>query len=268
MRSPKAAFDLRAALSEEIRGALGELDAAPEKPRAVHRCRVRLKRARALARVGRACAPGLAAVFNQSARTVMQTLAQARDLSALAETARDIADTGGKKCAAALDAAAAQLDAAREGLPPLNIEATRAGLKDLLALALVWPEASARQIEKGAERVARRARRARRRGHGADIAGRRHNWRKREKDRLYAVTLLGESWPEDRARRRRQSEQLGDMLGRERDVLLLIERVEAEPFIAGGEEAAHRALARLKGRSAKLARRADKLGAKLHARGA
>lgn len=268
MRSPKAAFDLRAALSDEIRGALTELDASPEKPKAVHRCRVRLKRARALAHVGRACAPGLAEVFGQSARAVMRTLAQERDLAALADTARDLADRSGKKCAAALDAVAAELDAKRAALAPLDVEAVRAGLKDLLALAMVWPEASERQIEKGAERVARRARRARRRGHGAAIAARRHKWRKREKDRLYAVTLLAEAWPAFRARRRRQSERLGDMLGRERDVLLLIDRVEAEPHTAGGEEAAHRALARLKGRSAKLARRADKLGAALHARGA
>jgi|CXWL01.1.fsa_nt_gi hypothetical protein len=265
MRSPKAAFDLRAALSEEIRSALAELDAAQEKPKAVHRCRVRLKRARALARVGRACAPGLAEVFNQSARAVMHTLAQARDLAALAETARELADRSGKKTAAALDAVAAQLDLAREALAPLDIEGVRANLRDLLALAMVWPEASARQIAKGAERVARRARRARRRGHGVDIVGRRHHWRKREKDRLYAVTLLGDEWPSRRPRRRGQSEKLGDMLGRERDVLLLIERVEATPQMAGGEEAAHRALARLKGRAAKLARRADEIGAKLHA---
>ena len=83
MRSPGPAFDLRAALSRELRGAATALDAG-DKPKAIHQARVRLKRARALARVGHACAPGLSNVFNDSARAVMRTLAQVRDLAALA----------------------------------------------------------------------------------------------------------------------------------------------------------------------------------------
>ena len=54
-------------------------------------------------------------------------------------------------------------------------------------------------------------------------------------------------------------------LGRERDALLLIERIEAEPALAGAEKAARRALTALAARRAKLARAADKLGARLHA---
>ncbi|GAM99947.1 hypothetical protein U91I_03605 [alpha proteobacterium U9-1i] len=264
MRSPKATFDLRAALSEEIRNALVEFETAPDKPKAVHRCRVRLKRARSLARIGRTCAPGLANVFNQSARSLMHTLAHARDFAALAETARGLGDKSGAKTAAALNAVAASFDARRASLPAMNLDATRAALRDLMALAQVWPEASARQIDRGARRIIRRARIAHRRGDGHRTAQRRHEWRKREKDRLYAVTLLGESWPDDRARRAGLNERLSDMLGRERDVLLLIDHIEAEPYLAGGEEAAKRALKRLKRREKRLAKRADALGAKLH----
>src|SRR5262249_45532577 len=147
MRSPGAAVDLRAALSEEIRGAMHELNTAIEQPKAMHRCRLHLKRARALARVGRAVAPGLAAVFNESARGRLHTLAQARDLAALAEAARAVGKKSSKKERTALGAVASTLDAHRAALPPLDLEQVRGGLRDLQALAQVWPEASERQLE-------------------------------------------------------------------------------------------------------------------------
>ncbi len=264
MRSPAAAFDLRAALSDEIRAALDELGAAPLTAKAVHRCRVRLKRARALARVGRACAPGLSAVFNESARAVMHALSHARDLAALSAAARTTARKGSRKQAAALRAAADTLAALELKLPALDVDAIGAGLRDLLAMAQVWPEASPRQIERGARRIVRRARQARRRGRASTIAARRHQWRKREKDRLYAAMLLDGAWPANRKRRLARNERLGDALGRERDALLLVERLAQEPDLAGGSESAIRARKALARRLKRLGRRADAIGDALH----
>jgi len=268
MRSPGAAFDLRAGLSEEIRGAMQELGEAEAHPKAMHRCRLHLKRARALARVGRAVAPGLSAVFNESARGVMHTLAQARDLAALAAAARSVGKKAAKKERAALSAVAEALDAHRAALPPLNLEQVQASLRDLLALAQVWPEASERQIERGAERVARRARRARRRGCGRAASPPRHEWRKREKDRLYVASLLGPAWPENRKRRKNCGEKLANALGHERDTLLLIDRLALEPNAAGSEKATGRALRALKRARAHCARKADRIGVHLHRGGA
>lgn len=267
MRSPAQAFDLRGALSGELRAAMDELEASFGQPKAVHRCRVRVKRARALARVGRAGAPGLAGVFNDTARGVMRTLAQARDAAALADAARGLSRKARRKAAAALDAVAENLEAARRAAPGLNMEATRAGLKDLLALAMVWPDASPRQIRRGACRIVRRARRARRRGFAAKDATPRHEWRKREKDRFYAALLLDGAWP--CARRRKLSDRLGETLGEEHDVMLLIERLEAAPEIAGqARNASGRAIKALQRRRRRLSRRADDIGARLHAGGA
>jgi hypothetical protein len=266
MRSPGPAFDLRAALTEELRAATHELQTSNGEPKGVHRCRVRLKRARALARVGRAVAPGLASVFNDSARGLMRSLAGARDLAALADTARVNAKTANKKSAAALRTVADTLDAERAFLPPLELEAASAAIRDLMALAQVWPEASPRQINRGARRIARRARMARKRGRQGYEPARRHEWRKREKDRYYAALLLDEAWPA--ARRRKVGEKLGDVLGVERDALLLTERIEDNPQIAGGDKAAKRALRVLRKKCGKQAKRANKLGAKLHAGGA
>jgi hypothetical protein len=266
MRSPEAAFDLRAALSEELEAAINELDAAMPRLKAVHRCRVRVKRARALARIGRAGAPGLAGVFNDTARGVMRTLAQARDLAALSDAARMLGKKAHRKEAAALETAAANLDALRTASPGLNMEAARAGLKDLLALAMVWPEASSRQIRRGAWRVVQRARRARRRGFHANEAGPRHEWRKREKDRFYVALLLDDAWP--CARRRKLGERLGETLGEEHDVLLLLSRLDAAPELAGEGKAPARAMKALERRRKELSRRADELGVRLHAQGA
>jgi hypothetical protein len=257
MRSPGPAFDLRAALSEELRAAIDELESNPLKPKAVHHCRVRVKRARALARVGRTCAPGLSSVFIDSARALMRNLALARDPAALSEAAHAAARKGGKKAAAAFATVAHSIEETTASHPSLNLEAARGGLKDLLALAQVWPEASHRQIRRGAKRLDRRARRARRRGVGSVDPVRRHEWRVREKDRFFAAEILGDAWPDKR--KRKTGEKIGDALGSERDALLLMERLVAEPELAGEEKAVRRALKTLNRRRARLARLADKL---------
>jgi hypothetical protein len=266
MRSPGSALDLRAVLSAELRAAIDELDASESRAKAVHRCRVRVKRARALARVGRGGAPGLSGVFNDTARTVMRVLAQARDPAALADAVRAMKKKARGKTAAALQTLTENLDALRAASPGLNIEAARAGLKDLLALAQVWPEASPRQIRRGAKRVIRRARRARRRGFHVKQAAPRHEWRKREKDRFYAALLLDDGWPGPR--RRKLGRRLGDTLGEEHDMLLLLDRLQASPELAGEGGNPQRALKALQRRQRKLARRADAIGLRLHADGA
>lgn len=261
MRSPGPAFDLRAALSDELRAAIDELDTVQSDPKSVHRCRVRVKRARALARIGHACAPGLSSVFVDSARSLMRNLALARDPAALSEAARETARKHGKRTAHAFATVAHGIDETAASHPSLNLEAARAGLKDLLALAQVWPEASHRQIKRGAKRLDRRARRARRRGVNSVDPVRRHEWRTREKDRFFAAAILDEAWPGKR--RIKTAEKIGDALGGERDALLLMERLVAEPELAGDERDLRRALKALNRRRGKLARRANALAARM-----
>ncbi|MEJ0060386.1 MAG: hypothetical protein WDM79_12795 [Terricaulis sp.] len=57
-------------------------------------------------------------------------------------------------------------------------------------------------------------------------------------------------------------------MGRERDALLLIERLEREPGLAGTLQQTGRALAALRERREKLAPRADAIGKRLHRGGA
>jgi hypothetical protein len=257
MRSPKPAFDLRAALSDELRAAIEELEKVQSETTAVHQCRVRVKRARALARLGVTSAPGLSSVFVDSARSLMRNLALARDPAALSEAARTAARKSGKQTAAAFATVAQSIDDVAASHPSLNLEAARAGLKDLLALAQVWPEASHRQIRRGAKKLNNRARRARRRGVESVDPVVRHKWRVREKDRFFTATILDDAWPGKK--RRKAAEKIGVALGAERDALLLMERLVAEPELAGEERGLRRTLKALNRRRAKWARRADAL---------
>ena len=264
MRSPASTFDLRTALSNEIEAAIEALSQGDSGRKAIHACRVRLKRARALARVGHIGAPGLSAVFDDSARSIMQSLAGARDLSALAQTARTLAKQSRKKTARAeLKAIAEDLEAARENLPQVDLAAINAGLRDLHSLAQVWPEASERQIRRGARRIVRRARRAWRKARNPTAsAERRHDLRQREKDRLYAATLLGDAWPVKRRLTRNRT--LTELLGQEHDIRLLITRLTAPSTASGGPHDGEAALRVLRRRQAKLMRRSRRVSAQLH----
>ena len=67
-------------------------------------------------------------------------------------------------------------------------------------------------------------------------------------------------------RRRKDGEALGDALGRERDTLLLIERLDL--IAANDDVTTKRARRALKRRAHRLAARADRIGARLHRAGA
>ncbi len=256
MRSPLG-FDLRGALLDELYAAAATLDAAANEPVGVHRCRVHLKRARALSRVGQQWAPGLAKVFNQTARAAMGALAHRRDAAALVEAAAFAAQRARRKGAEALKALTAAMARADMAPSPLDMHAARIAIRDLQALAQVWPEASPRQVRAGAKQVARKARRARESAAGARDAHLRHEWRKREKDRLYAAEILGKAWP---ARRNAKAgARLCNLLGIERDTSRLIERVRTEALVTGSPQTDARALKALTRQLRKLVRKADAL---------
>lgn len=257
MRSPAAKFSLVEAMTLELSAALNELDGDELTTSAAHRCRVLLKRARALARVGELSAPGLASVFDTTARGAMQDLAPMRNLAALSDLARLLASTARPKANAALLATADALDAERAALPSVNTPELHSAIRDLLALAKVWPAPSWRQIRLAAKRVDKRARRARRMSVGAEDPSLRHKWRRREKTRLYAAIALGPAWPG--RRRRKRGEAFGRLLGREHDATLLIQRLEQAPGLAGGVDESKRACRILAAFRARVRRRADKL---------
>lgn len=251
------AFSWKAALLAEIEAAAAALvDADPEF--AIHQTRVRLKRVRTLARLGGAD------TISRTARALKYTLAGWRDLTALENAARDTAGIARKKAAAALTDIAARLSQARVTLGRPAVEDLGAALVQLQRDAAALPDLSARDVRKGAKRIAKDARRAWRRAARTRDIDARHRWRRREKDRLYAATILGADWP--LKGRRRLNDALGDLLGRERDARLLLARLKSEPAPhSAAAKSARRALRRA---IKKLSRNAEHLGARLHRGGA
>lgn len=167
-----------------------------------------------------------------------------------------------KRAARAFELVAHAIDETAASRPGLNLEAARAGLKDLLALAQV--RARLRSGKSGAAPSGSTGARA---VPAVAALGPRIRWcamsgARAEKDRAFAADILGpDVWPG--RRRRKTGDKIGVALGGERDALLLMERLVAEPEMAGDERDLVRTLKRLNRRRAKLARRADALSEKM-----
>ncbi len=259
MRPPGPVFDVRAALTAEVRAAQAVL-IPPFDAQAVHAGRVRLKRARAIARLGANGAPGLSAVFNDSARAAMRLLAPARENGALAALAQGAAKDATPNAADALGAAAERFSFAANIDARLEADLA-AALKDLHALAQVWPEASARQITRGAEAIIRRARRARKRARFSDDAELRHTWRRREKEHLFAAEALGAAWPGPR--RLKRARRLTAARGKERDARILIDRLSSAPVAANDAPPPRKVFKLLRRLAQRWRKRADARARKL-----
>ena len=229
---------------------------------AAHRCRVALKRARALARLARLAAPDAARALNTQARAVMAALSASRDAAAMADAARFAAAGARPKAKAALLLVAQRLAGSAAVTAPDALKAVKADLARLLIRAKAFPPVSDADLVKGAEVLEAKAHRAFLKAHGRGCAERRHAWRKRAKDVQVAGKMLGPVWR--RHGRPNAAAAVGQALGAERDLLLLEDKLRDEPALAGRARAAAKAI-----QSIRLARRcmgahADRLGAKLY----
>jgi CHAD domain-containing protein len=258
MRDDAVEWDLGAALRVELTAALEALGRSADGD-GVHRCRVALKRARAIARAARKAAPGSAALLNREARAIMQRLSPARDRTVMAACARREARAAKPRAALALRALAEGLEA-EEAREERGADLNQA-LANLSALMRNWPETTPAQTRAGVRAIAGKARSAFKHACSGDTDDR-HEWRKREKDRLYIAELSGPAWPTERRRRIRRTRRLTQALGAERDVLLTIDALKHAHGLKGGRAAALKHLDEVHTR---LARRANRLGRKLHA---
>ncbi|MGE0044177.1 MAG: CHAD domain-containing protein [Hyphomonadaceae bacterium] len=256
-------FDLRTLMRAQLEAASVALE-WPKPADAVHRCRTALKRVRALARLAQIAEPGLAGQMIARIRPIMQGFGDIRDLDALEACARRMSESLTGDVRGTLRTVARKIGTQRKGMDPPPIAETAKEVRALIQLMDAWPPLRARALEAGARRLKRRADRAYEDAMDARSREARHQWRKREKERLYCVLLLGDNWPKKLPRKRRLGQALGETLGQEREVLMLIERLSGEPMLAGAPDDADRALAALMKAHAKLRKRADALGKRLH----
>ncbi|MGE0828798.1 MAG: CHAD domain-containing protein [Hyphomonadaceae bacterium] len=288
MLKQSPAFNLVAALTAQLETAANALE-GPHPDEAVHRGRTGLKRARALAHLARKAEPHLSEAAVTAIRPIMRSLSAARDLTALEAAAKAAADEAPTAIRPTLLGAARKLNAKRKlaveaptAIRPTLLGAARklnakrklaveaplaAAASDTRALAGAvtgWPPVSTAALEAGAARLARRAKRAYAKVCKSKSEDDRHEWRQREKERLYAVLLLGPHWPASLPRRRRSAQRLGEALGRERDLSLLMDLFRQDPSLSDSPDEADRVLAALAKLHDKARKRADKLGKRVH----
>lgn len=232
--------EVRRILGEEIGKALAHLAAAHDRPeQALHKCRKRLKSARALLRLVHSGNETFCQTENQCYRQVAALLAGPREATALVETidrlaaafpehvagggldsVRDrlIARQHEMHAGAGLDAAIGAATAAcEEGL--IRIE--RLLLPDL-------PEHAADVLADGARKTLRRARKALDRAGSRGEAEDFHDLRKAAKTHSMHLSLLGRLWPTPIKVRRKAVDELGEKLGELHDVFVMRALLEAD----------------------------------------
>jgi hypothetical protein len=240
--------EVRRILAEEIGKVLIHLDVARSRPeQGLHKCRKRLKSARALLRLVRSGDETFCNAENQCYREVATLLAGPREATALVETIDRLAASFPEH------SAGGGLDAVRDTLVARQhemhggaglgaaigaaIAACEEGIVRVDRLALPdQPEQAADVLAEGARITLLRAKKA------LDKAGSRgeaddfHDLRKAAKTHGMHLSLLGRLWPTPIKTRRKAVDELGERLGELHDVFVMRALLEADDQPLGPPE--------------------------------
>ncbi|RNJ44381.1 metal-binding protein [Mesorhizobium erdmanii] len=240
--------EVRRILAEEIGKALQHLDAARSRPeQGLHKCRKRMKSARALLRLVHSGDETFCTTENQCYRNVAALLAGPREATALIETVDRLAAAFPKESAdGGLDAVRDRLVARQHdlhegaGLEAAIGAATAAcadGMKRIESLALPdQPEQAADVLAEGARVTLRRARKALDKAGARGAADDFHDLRKAAKTHGMHLSLLGRLWPTPIKARRKAVDELGERLGELHDLFVMRALLEADDEPLGPRE--------------------------------
>jgi hypothetical protein len=270
------AQELARVIERQVQRAQARLDDfGRDAERAFHEARRRLKKVRAAARVARDVDEPLARVINASARDASRVLSAVRDADVVRAAAARLAHSAENDDAAhALEKFASY--AARVAPSSSERDELAARAADVLeetatiVRRLHAAEAPRKALGRAATRVMRRADAAFLAAHagprGAAIVDEvvRHEWRKRVKDVWHVGRLLRAVWPLAERPDDAVANELGKLLGEERDLLLLSARLRASARSCGGAEHRDAALAVVAAERARLIAVARRLGCKVH----
>ncbi|ESW90741.1 metal-binding protein [Mesorhizobium sp. LSJC269B00] len=232
--------EVRRILGEEIGKALAHLAVARDQPeQALHKCRKRLKSARALLRLVRSGNETFCQTENQCYRQVAALLAGPREATALVETVDRLAAAFPEQVAGGgLDSVRDRLIArqhethAGAGLDAAIGAATAACEEGLIRIERLLlpdlPEHAADVLAEGARKTLRRARKALDRAGSRGEAEDFHDLRKAAKTHSMHLSLLGRLWPTPIKVRRKAVDELGERLGELHDVFVMRVLLEAD----------------------------------------
>ncbi|MER8922667.1 CHAD domain-containing protein [Mesorhizobium sp. M0802] len=232
--------EVRRILGEEIGKALAHLAVARDQPeQALHKCRKRLKSARALLRLVRSGNETFCRTENQCYRQVAALLAGPREATALVETVDRLAAAFPEQVAGGgLDSVRDRLIArqhemhAGAGLDAAIGAATAACEEGLIRIERLLlpdlPEHAADVVAEGARKTLRRARKALDRAGSRGEAEDFHDLRKAAKTHSMHLSLLGRLWPTPIKVLRKAVDELGEKLGELHDVFVMRVLLEAD----------------------------------------
>ncbi|MES0018501.1 CHAD domain-containing protein [Mesorhizobium sp. M0036] len=232
--------EVRRILGEEIGKALAHLAVARDQlEQALHKCRKRLKSARALLRLVRSGNETFCRTENQCYRQVAALLAGPREATALVETVDRLAAAFPEQVAGGgLDSVRDRLIArqhemhAGAGLDAAIGAATAACEEGLIRIERLLlpdlPEHAADVLAEGARKTLRRARKALDRAGSRGEAEDFHDLRKAAKTHSMHLSLLGRLWPTPIKVRRKAVDELGERLGELHDVFVMRVLLEAD----------------------------------------
>jgi CHAD domain-containing protein len=235
------AGEVRRVAGAELAAAIALLESGRERrDAAVHDARKRFKRLRGLYRLVAAADPGFWRREEHRIREVAGALSSARDATAIVETVDRFAGEAGtpveidrlmtmrrgliarrdrivRRHAAgggAVDAAIAELKAAKAALESMTIDGGAGRVADVLAAGVARTSARAAEALDKARDV----------GRADDF----HDLRKNVKYHAMHMRLLCDAWPKPRGSRLRLADRLGDRLGEMHDIPVLRDIVEEE----------------------------------------
>jgi CHAD domain-containing protein len=271
---------------------LGQLDLAIElleAPRAgqsewtIHETRKAIKRLRALLRLTRATlGKRRFARENRALRDCARALAGARDAEVTLATLTQLVDRHPKRLRGSLSLGRmrARLEAERHRAlqnAPLSGENHSLLLKELRAIrarAIDWefPDRGFALVAGDLQEIYRRGRRASRRVPKQSDSTTLHEWRKHVKDLRYSAQILTRKRPGDPdqqwiARLGARADELGELLGEERDLALLAGHIHEHRDAFAGEKRTRKVLLKLIAkRRRRLRSHALQLGGQLYGR--
>jgi CHAD domain-containing protein len=224
---------------EEIDSAAAELSAkrGAARDEGIHEARKGVKKVRALLRLMR---PELGAAYraeSDALRDIGHTLSEFRDAGAMIETFDNVRERyGGEKEAARLGPVrrgliASKRTAERSGGIDAVLKKTAAALDRIGKRVKTWPlaENGFAAIAPGMEETFRRGRKALKAARKHPKPESYHEWRKRVKDHWYHVRLVENLWTDVLQAYERSLKDLETWLGEDHNLVLLRERVAAEP---------------------------------------
>lgn len=231
--------EVRRVARAQLERAIQELD-LDDRHEAAHQVRKRCKKLRGLTRLVRGVAEPMHQVENPALRDTARRLSGDRDLAASVEALDTLVQAG----SGALDdrdvevVRSALISERDRDAEPWDQKraAVRAELQAVQQRITGWtlPGAGFDLLAGGLHRTYRQARD---RMAAADETGTPealHEWRKRTKYHWYHLRLLGDAWRPVLRAHAHEAHTLSDLLGDERDLTLLLERLSASPDTFGG----------------------------------